>query len=307
MKNIPPLTTLKCFEAAARLGSVTQAARELHVTHSAVSQQLSSLENTLGIALFIREARGLRLTEAGRLYALEIRTALQALSSATHQVQGRPDDDELVIATLASFALHWLTPRLADFRERYPQYRVRLHTSLELQDLRQGFADIGIRMGRGHWPELAQKKLFSDELVVVAAPGTPSQTAAQIIASPLLHSTDAPWAEWCQIAGIAPDSLLPPALTANDSNIILGAAVAGHGIALERRSLVAGLLARGELVQLSPLTLPYPYPYWLVWQQRDSLSQKQLHFIDWMLEHVRSTAVIGAADQLSDLKTRPVN
>ncbi len=292
MKNIPPLTTLKCFEAAARLGSVTQAARELHVTHSAVSQQLSSLEDNLGIALFIREARGLRLTEAGRLYALEIRTALQALSSATHQVQGRPDDNELVIATLASFALHWLTPRLADFRERYPQYRLRLHTSLELQDLRQGFADIGIRMGRGHWPALAQKKLFNDELLVVAAPhfttGERPETPAQIAASPLLHSTDAPWAEWCQIAGLSPDSLQSPALTANDSNIILGAALAGHGIALERRSLVAGLLTRGELVQLSPLTLPYPYPYWLVWQQRDSLSQKQLHFIDWMLGQVRA-------------------
>jgi LysR family glycine cleavage system transcriptional activator len=291
MKNIPPLTTLKCFEAAARLGSVTLAARELHVTHSAVSQQLSSLESAIGIALFVREARGLRLTEAGRLYALEVRTALHAISSATHQVQGRPDDDELVIATLASFAVHWLTPRLPDFRDRYPHYRVRLQTSLELQDLRQGFADIGIRMGRGHWPELTQKKLFSDDLLVVAAPHFNSAqhppTPAELIATPLLHSTDAPWAEWCQIAGIAPQALKAPTLTANDSNVILAAAVAGQGIALERRSLVAGLLARGDLVQLSTLTVPYPYPYWLVWQPRDNLSQKQLHFIDWIQEQVR--------------------
>jgi LysR family glycine cleavage system transcriptional activator len=288
MKNIPPLTTLKCFEAAARLGSVTQAAHELHVTHSAVSQQLGSLEQNMGIALFVREARGLRLTEAGRLYALEVRVALQALSSATHQVQGRPDDAELVITTLASFALHWLTPRLADFQQRYPHYRLRLHTSLELQDLRQGLADIGIRMGQGHWPELTQKKLFHDELLVVAAPhfagGQLPESPAQILAGPLLHSTDAPWSDWCQLAKIEAQQLPPPSLSANDSNIILGAAVLGQGIALERRSLVAGALQRGELVQLSPLTLPYPYPYWLVWQPRESLSQKQLHFIEWMQE-----------------------
>ncbi|MGY4531638.1 LysR family glycine cleavage system transcriptional activator [Pseudomonas sp. TE3786] len=292
MKNIPPLTTLKCFEAAARLGSVTQAAHELHVTHSAVSQQLGSLEQNIGLALFVREARGLRLTEAGRLYALEVRAALLALSSATHQVQGRPDDAELVITTLASFALHWLIPRLGDFQQRYPHYRVRLHTSLELQNLQQGLADIGIRMGQGHWPELTQKKLFTDQLLVVAAPhfadGDLPRSPEQILAGPLLHSTDAPWKDWCQLAGLAGEHLPAPSLSANDSNIILGAALLGQGIALERRSLVAGALQRGELVQLSPLCLPYPYPYWLVWQPRESLSHKQLHFIEWMQEQTRA-------------------
>lgn len=290
MKNIPPLTALKCFEAAARLGSVTRAARELHVTHSAVSQQIGSLEQSMGVALFIREARGLHLTEAGRLYALEIRTALHALSSATHQVQGRPDDDELVIATLASFALHWLTPRLTDFLQRYPQYRVRLHTSLELQDLRHGRADIGIRMGQGHWPELSQQKLFNDELVVVAAPqlaaGQRLDTPHAILGLPLLYSTDAPWSDWCQQAGITADALPQPTLTANDSNIILGAALLGQGVALERRSLVDGLIKSGALVQLSPITVPYPYPYWLVWQPRENLSLKQQHFMQWMHEQV---------------------
>ncbi len=297
MKNIPPLTTLKCFEAAARLGSVTLAARELHITHSAVSQQVRSLEDNMGIALFVREARGLRLTETGRLYALEVRTALQALSSATHQVQGRPDDDELVITTLASFAQNWLVPRLADFQHRYPQYRVRLHTSLELQDLRQGLADIGIRMGQGHWPELAQKKLFSDELVVVAAPhfaaGNLPSTPENILRGPLLHSTDAPWSDWCELAGVSAQQLPAPSLTANDSNVMLAAAIQGYGIALERRSLVAGLLQRGELVQLSPLCPPSPYPYWLVWQPREALSQKQLRFIDWIQEQVGKERRLG--------------
>src|ERR1700675_2867636 len=88
MKNVPPLTALRCFEAASRLGGVTLAARELHVTHSAVSQQIRILEDTLGVALFVREARGLRLTEEGRLYALEIRSALR--TSQTRRCWPKP-------------------------------------------------------------------------------------------------------------------------------------------------------------------------------------------------------------------------
>jgi LysR family glycine cleavage system transcriptional activator len=83
MKPIPPLTALRCFEAVARLGGVTPAARELHVTHSAVSQQIKVLEESMGVALFVREARGLRLTDDGRLYALEIRSALRDITQAT--------------------------------------------------------------------------------------------------------------------------------------------------------------------------------------------------------------------------------
>lgn len=290
MKDIPPLTALKCFEAAARLGSVTQAARELHVTHSAVSQQIGSLEHSMGVALFVREARGLRLTEDGRLYALEIRAALHGIANATRQAQGRSDDNELVITTLPSFAVHWLLPRLPDFQRLHPHYNVRLHTGLELHDLHRGLADLGIRMGQGNWPELTQKKLFNDELLVVAAPsladGLPCGNDA-ILNGPLLHSTDAPWSDWCQQTGLDPAALPTPALTANDSNIVLRAALLGHGIALERRSLVANLLESGELVQLSPISAPYPYPYWLVWRPRESLSPKQRHFIEWLNGEVK--------------------
>ena len=84
------MTALRCFEAVARLGGVTQAARELHVTHSAVSQQIKVLEDSMGVALFVREARGLRLTEEGRLYALDIRIALRDITQATRRAPGAP-------------------------------------------------------------------------------------------------------------------------------------------------------------------------------------------------------------------------
>ncbi|MGE8490631.1 MAG: LysR family transcriptional regulator, partial [Paraburkholderia nemoris] len=164
MKPIPPLTALRCFEAVARLGGVTQAARELHVTHSAVSQQIKVLEDSMGVALFMREARGLRLTEEGRLYALDIRMALRDITHATRRAQARPHESELVITTLPSFAQHWLVPRLGSFRDAHPYYRIRLQTSLQVEDFRQGASDIGIRMGQGHWPDVAQQKLFDDEM-----------------------------------------------------------------------------------------------------------------------------------------------
>ena len=199
MKPIPPLTALRCFEAVARLGGVTQAARELHVTHSAVSQQIKVLEDAMGVALFVREARGLRLTEEGRLYALDIRAALRDITQATRRAQARPHESELVISTLPSFAQHWLVPRLASFREAHPYYRVRLLTSLQVEDFRQGVSDIGIRMGQGHWPDVAQQKLFDDELVVVAAPHFalgPTRrlpvTAEDVVACPLISSPDTP-------------------------------------------------------------------------------------------------------------------
>lgn len=287
MTTIPALTALRYFEAAARLGGVTPAARELHVTHSAVSQQIRVLEEGMGVALFEREARGLRLTEAGRLYALEIRGALRRIGEATQQAQARPQESELVVATLPSFAAHWLLPRLARLRERHPHYRVRLQTSLDLQDLRHGQADVGIRMGQGNWPGLGQQRLFADELVVVAAPalngGRLPASAQEIIAAPLIHSTDAPWSDWCRAAGVEPPSGLP-ALAANDSNVVMAALLLGQGVALERRSVVAAALASGALVQLSAVCVRYPYAYWLVWPQRDVMDAKQQQFIQWMLD-----------------------
>jgi LysR family transcriptional regulator, glycine cleavage system transcriptional activator len=306
MKPIPPLTALRCFEAVARLGGVTQAARELHVTHSAVSQQIKVLEDTMGVALFLREARGLRLTEEGRLYALDIRAALRDITQATRRAQARPQESELTISTLPSFAQHWLVPRLASFRDAHPYYRVRLLTSLQVEDFRQGVSDIGIRMGQGHWPDVAQQKLFDDEMVVVAAPhfalapnGRLPVTAEDVLACPLIASPDAPWADWCHAAQVGEPPNGSVVLSANDSNIVIGALRQGLGVALERRSLVAHALAQGDLVQITDIRVPYRYPYWLVWQQRDMLSAQQAHFVQWIEGEVDAYLRASGASSVS--------
>jgi len=285
MSHLPPLPALRYFEAVARLGSVTSAARELHVTHSAISQQIKLLEDIMDVPLFVRAGRGLTLTEEGRLYALEIRDALRDIEAATRKARARPQEDELVITTLHSLALHWLISRLPRFRLAHPHYRIRLQTGLELSELQQGMADVGIRMGQGPWPNLAQQLLFKDVALVVASPnfagGKLPRTPSEVIRCPLLHETDNAWIDWCRAAGV-----LEPAQSiqfrANDSNISIGCAELGHGLLLTRYSIVADLLEQGRLVPITDVRVPYSYPYWLVWPQRDTMPEKVRDFRTWI-------------------------
>lgn len=296
MSDLPPLNALRCFEAVARLGSVTQAALELHVTHSAVSQQLRQLETLLGLPLFERAGRGLRLADNGRLYALQVREALQDIGEATRALRIRPRAGELVVALLPSFGMHWLLPRLPGFMATHPGQRVRLQASLELQDLRQGGADLAIRMGQGPWDGLAQERLFADELVMVASPrfngGALPRTPAEVLACPLIRSAE-PWAPWCERAGL-PEPAPSAGLWINDSNLSLEAARLGLGVALERRSVCDGLLRRGELVALTDIRAPYAYPYWVVWPHQGGARPPPLEFAHWLQNKARLYLENGA-------------
>lgn len=151
MSNLPPITCLRCFESVARLGSVTAAAKELHVTHSAISQQIKVLEHMIGVTLFVREGRGLRVSEDGRLYALQIRESLGAIAEATRLIKTQPKSTELVVAVLPSFGFSWLLPRLPRFQQLQPHISVRLQASLALSNLARESVDVGIRMGKGDW------------------------------------------------------------------------------------------------------------------------------------------------------------
>jgi LysR family glycine cleavage system transcriptional activator len=288
MSAFPPLTCLRSFEATSRLGSVTLAAKELHVTHSAISQQLKALEAFVGLTLFVREGRGLRVSEDGRLYALQIRKALGDIAEATRLIQAQPKTDELVVAVLPSFGRSWLVPRLPTFQALYPHMRIRLQASLSISNLHQESVDIGIRMGKGDWDGVEQRLLFHDELIAVAAPhfnhGQLPQTPQQIVDSTLIHSTES-WLPWCEAAGVDMSGERA-GLCSNDSNLILESVRLGQGIALERRSLVQDAIARGELVQLGDVCAPYAYPYWLVWPPREGSQTKQHAFSQWLFKEV---------------------
>lgn len=271
----------------ARLGSVTQAAHEMSVTHSAVSQHIKQLEALVGVTLFIRHGRGVRITEEGRLYALQIREALQHIADATRMVQIKPRTLEVTLATLPSFGCHWLLPRLARFQARHPQIAVRLLTSLAVVNLQQEGIDLAIRMGQGDWEGMESRRLFADEQLVVAAPAIAAVTCRPPrrrsppailffhgVLERLVQPGGAGKAD--RPRGPAPERLQSGA----------GGGPPGAGVALERRSLVAGAIARGELVQLTAVTVPYPWHYWLTVSPQAENRPEVARFIAWLEEEI---------------------
>ncbi|MBV4458445.1 LysR family transcriptional regulator [Pseudomonas sp. COR58] len=290
MSNIPPITCLRSFEAVARLGSVTAAAKELHVTHSAISQQIKVLEELLGATLLVREGRGVRVSEDGRLYALQIRESLGGIAEATRLIKTQPKASELVVAVVPSFGCHWLLPRLPRFRQAHPHVSVRLQASLAVSNLNRESVDVGIRMGKGDWEGLDSHLLFHDETVVVAAPhfnaGALPQSPEEIVGSRIIFNMES-WQPWCQAAGLDID-VPRSGLCSNDSNLVLQAVRLGQGIALERRSLVHDAIRRGELVQLSDYTAPYPFPYWLVLPNRERSPARRQAFCGWLSDEVEA-------------------
>ena len=288
MSGFPPIASLRSLEAVARLGSVTRAAKELCVTHSAISQQIKQLEELIGVRLFIRHGRGLQINEAGRLYALHIRDALSRISDATRLVQVNPRKSELTIATVPSFGNHWLTPRLQRFRQLHPHITLRLTVSLTVNDIAEHPSDIVIRMGNGDWQGVECRYLFGDELIVVASPtfngGRLPATPEDVAESQIIFSSES-WKTWCSSAGLGAE-ILPAGLCINDSNLVLEAVRRGQGIALERRTLVQDALLRGELVQLTRFRGDYPWSYWRVTPLHAEKPAEVALFNAWLDEEV---------------------
>jgi LysR family glycine cleavage system transcriptional activator len=152
----------------ARLGSVTLAAKELHVTHSAISQQIKVLEEMVGLKLFIRHA-ACRLMKKGGSMPYRSARLCTILLMPPGWCRSTPRQ-ELTLAMVPSFGCHWLLPRLERFREKYPHISLRIQASLAITSMQQEGADLAIRMGKGDWEGTESHYLFSDQLIVVAAP-----------------------------------------------------------------------------------------------------------------------------------------
>ncbi|KPC52638.1 LysR substrate-binding domain-containing protein [Amantichitinum ursilacus] len=284
MRNLPPLPALRAFEAVSRLGSMVQAAEELHVTHSAISHQIKALEEELAVLLFTRQGKRLLLTEEGRIYAMQVRAAMRDLQTATEMVLNRPRGDELVLSVIPSFATHWLIPRLPRFNAQFPHYKMRLRAGLALDDLKTGMVDLAIRIGARQWPDVQTQLLMPERAIGVAAPhfngGVLPQTIEEFVSCPVIRSYDS-GRDWCRAAGL--DQSLPPGLNCNDSNLLVQAVLLGQGVAVTRRSLADGLIREGRLVQLLGVEVPFDRDYWLAWPQRSEGSAKLDDFMGWLL------------------------
>ncbi len=283
--RLPPLNTLRVFEAAGRHLSFKAAAEELHVTPSAVSHAIQGLEDWLGVALFVRGTRGLSLSGAGTAYLPQVRQALDALARATEALPGRPARGALSISAAPTFALRWLIPRLPDFQKAHPDVAVTIDTAHRLVDFPRDGIDLAIRMGKGPWPDLYALKLVTEQLVPVASPAVAERLRgpADLAGETLLHIVNVAedWAAWSRAAGL--DALdLSRGLRFDTIQHAMNAAVQGLGVAIGRKPLVDADLAGGALVELFGPAVPSTTAYWLVCGQESLARPEVVRFRDWI-------------------------
>lgn len=287
--RLPPLNTLLAFEAAARHNSYTRAARELSLTHSAISHQITALEQRLGTTLFRREHNRMRPTPRGTELWFQVRYALDLLERAFDQTTPStgPHRLELTLSALPSFARRWLLPRLGDLQTRLPHLALTLRVGTELAQLGPDGVDCAIRYGIGDWPGLQQECLAQDHLLAVASPhyagGVLPRAPAELAGCVLINNPLQPWESWLQQAGVHLPEDHAYGLSFTDSGLALDAAAAGLGIALGRRLLVQDDLAAGRLVQLFPHTLPDDKRYYFVWRADSPRLSAILELRRWLL------------------------
>lgn len=289
-RSLPPLNAVRAFEAAARNMSFTRAAEELHVTQAAISHQVKILEDWLGVPLFQRLNRGLKLTPAGEAYIPRLTQAFDLVSAATAHLVDRDGKNVILLSTLDSFAALWLLSRLRRFRQRHPGIDVRI-VSIDREDdsLSQGDVDIDIRLGDGNWPGLSVTPLLTEEISPVCSPALmdgphPLRSPADLVHHTLLHDimiTD--WRAWCEIAGIENiDVGRGPGF--NRSYLVIQAAINGDGVALGRSVLVADAIRDGKLIKPFDINVECEFAYYLV-SGRDQANEPSIRiFRTWLLE-----------------------
>lgn len=254
--DLPPLNALRAFEAAARLNSVSQAASELHVTHGAVSRQVRSLEEHLGVALFSKEGRGLKLTDAGIRLRDVSAELFNRLRSTCAELQQGQADAPFVLACPGSLLARWFIPRLDRLNRELPELRLQLSASEGELDPRRSGVDATLWFAEPPWPaDMQVFELAAERIGPVLSPryahfaALHQAPAAALLGEPLLHTSSRPqaWPSWAASNGLDA-SVLKLGQGFEHLYYLLEAAAAGLGVAIAPQQLVADDLAGGRLV-----------------------------------------------------------
>ncbi len=283
------MNTLRAFEAAARHLSFTQAAEELHVTQAAVSHQIRTLEDALGVRLFRRLNRAIRLTEEGQEFVSEVRKALSHLTTAVEKLAAPDAGGPLTVSVLPSFASKWLVPRLGRFGQKHPEVDVRISPSIQLTDFQRDDVDLVVRYGKGQYEGLHSVRLMTEDIFPVCSPALLSGPEALRKPADLQHHTllhddgHVDWAMWLLVAGVTDISPTQgPYFT--DSALVVQAAAEGQGVALARGALAADDLAAGRLVKPFDIAIPTEYAYYVVCPRATAHHPKIAAFRAWLLD-----------------------
>lgn len=292
-KLLPPIGALASFVAAARHHSFSRAGDEVGLTQSAVSRQIAILEDWLQVALFKRNGRRVELSAEGRTFAEAIAPALDQIRSATLSFLERRSPGELNIATLPSFGMRWLAPRLRQLTSRHPDIVVNFAARSFPFDFAKEQFDAAIHFGLPDWPEGELDRLFREETVAVCAPSAlaakPIAEPGDVLGWPLLvqSSRRDAWTDWLTAAGVH-GSVPSPSASFEHFLMLAQAAAAGTGIALIPRFLIETELADGQLVAPLPISIRGEGAYYLVLPSGRQMSTALSSFRTWLLEEAAS-------------------
>lgn len=268
-KDLPPLTWLRAFEAAARNLSFTMAAAELNVTQAAISKHVRSLELHVQQSLFTRRPRSLELTKSGAAYLPKVQDALERLSIGTREVFGRRRNRALTLRCSVSFAANWLSSRLPAFLDQHPGLTLRIISSVWNESFDKDLFDLDIQYGTGEWAGFDSHRLTWEEITPLCAPSllarSPLRAPDDLRGHRLLHvlGYQQGWGVWLNAAGAK--SVDPGlGLQLDNSVTALEIAAQGGGVALGRSSLTRHSLETGRLVAPYSLAVPIDEAFYLL-------------------------------------------
>ena len=291
MKKIPGLNDLRIFEVAGRLQNFRQAAQELHLTHSAISHRIKSLEDQLGLILFERQ-NGVQLTDAGRELHRSVTKCLSELSDSISAITQHHASGKSIVrlSVLPSFAAYWLLPKLKNFYAAHPDIRLQIMASVELAEIGERGADIAIRFGDGTWPKIHAQAWMSEYYYLVASPeyirGKRITDGKDLPEQVLLQHTHtmgagASWLQLFKKLSLPPQTDVRQ-ISFDDSNLVIQAAEHGHGIAFERHSLLAGKLEAKALTRLFDVGIRSTSQYYLVTDPEQSSHPATQKVLAWL-------------------------
>ena len=255
-RTLPSLAALRAFEATARAGSLTGAAKALNVTHAAIAHHLRGLEGELGRGLVVREGRGIALTAEGRALADALSDGFGTIADGIARLRAEDEARPLSVSLTPAFATNWLMPRIGDFWSRHPGIALNIAPSLDLVDLGRDGVDVAIRFGVAPWPPYDARLLTDDAFWVVARPDLLEGREAGCLAdvADLTWLVDRNLREWHDL--LAAEGLDIANLTVtrlNMNGLVLSALKEGLGVSLQSRSLVARDVGEGRLTRVCTL------------------------------------------------------
>ncbi len=293
--QFPRLAGLVAFEAAARHRSFTTAASELKVTQSAVSQQVRSLEQELGVTLFFRSNRGLSLSDQGKLLYRSVRSGFECVAAGVDEIRAARKP-AVAIGTTTAIATFWLVPRLQEFRRRHPEIDVSI-TAGELGfDVVADSVDVGIVFGRGVWPGFRASRLQEGDVFPVCSPSylkgrPPLSEPRDLLDETLLmlehdRATVTSWALWFAHHGVRGHR--HSCIRFNHLSLLLQAACEGQGVALGWTLLTDALLKQGTLIRPLQGAIQTQGAYYVVVAEREKREEVRL-FEAWVLDQFRAS------------------